>query len=472
MSRGSVNGRGQGLHGDLTTTGAVCLSSLPNARQGARGVLRLGDKTTPCPLCGEIGVIVDSLPAMKWMGIATVLDGAGIHCGCPKGRNRVIAPLQSSVAAQTTRAAAQPASSAGTSPLQAPRQSAFSPSSQPVAPVFNRLEPQEPGFYVVPKSMTREALEATLFPVRDGAVMSKFQALNPGMGEIKAGSMVVLSDPNNTSCTYQEAQLMQAAQQVKATLDPLTPQQADFLLRHGAEIASFTGHTSTWLGVSALVMENHVSRLRDTLQAMERLHQESYRQHGHLKSPQFFADRRHLISQLDVHLLNSTRLRGQTTLGDHPKLKTALGISSRSLVHHWDKAGAPGQIPGYATHVSATSRAAQYMQSGGYLGIGIGGVSSLLAIQEVCSGDSGAACEKVRFTEGGKFGGSTFGGSAGGWAAEVASGPICLALGVSTGIGGVVCVAAIVGTGAWVGTTYGGKAGEYIGEKVYEATQP
>ena len=50
-------------------------------------------------------------------------------------------------------------------------------------------------------------------------------------------------------------------------------------------------------------------------------------------------------------------------MDDHSKLKTALGISSRSLVHHWDKAGAPGQIPGYATHVSATSRAAQYMKS-------------------------------------------------------------------------------------------------------------
>jgi hypothetical protein len=78
-------------------------------------------------------------------------------------------------------------------------------------------------------------------------------------------------------------------------------------------------------------------------------------------------------------------------MDDYSKLKTALGISSRSLVHHWDKAGAPGQIPGYATHVSATSRAAQYMQAGGYIGIGIGGVSSLLAIQGVCSGDLGAA---------------------------------------------------------------------------------
>ena len=159
-------------------------------------------------------------------------------------------------------------------------------------------------------------------------------------------------------------------------------------------------------------------------------------------------------------------------MDDHSKLKTALGISSRSLVHHWDKAGAPGQIPGYATHVSATSRAAQYMQSGGYIGIGIGGVSSLLAIQEVCSGDSGVACEKVRFTEGGKFGVSTFGGAAGGWAGEVASGPICLALGISRGIGGVVCVAVLVGTGAWVGTTVGGMAGELLGERIFEATQP
>ncbi|WP_460164148.1 hypothetical protein [Pseudomonas sp. S2_F03] len=93
--------------------------------------------------------------------------------------------------------------------------------------------------------MTREALEGTLFPKRDPAVMSKFQALNPDPGEVKAGSMIVLSDPHNTSCTYQEAQLMQAAQQVKASLDLLTPEQADFMHRHGAEIASYTSNAST-----------------------------------------------------------------------------------------------------------------------------------------------------------------------------------------------------------------------------------
>ncbi|VVP18808.1 hypothetical protein PS838_03732 [Pseudomonas fluorescens] len=69
MGRGTANGSGQGLHGDLTTTGAVCISSLPNATQGGRGVLRLGDKTTPCKQCGKAGVIIDSLPAMKWNGM-------------------------------------------------------------------------------------------------------------------------------------------------------------------------------------------------------------------------------------------------------------------------------------------------------------------------------------------------------------------------------------------------------------------
>ena len=265
---------------------------------------------------------------------------------------------------------------------------------------------------------------------------------------------------------------MQAAQQVKLALDPLTPEEAEFMHRHAAEIASFSGQSSTWLGVSAVVMEKHLARLRDTLQAMERLHQDSYRQHGHLKSPQFFAERQRLLAQLDAHLLNSTRLRGQTTLGDHPKLKTALGISSRSLVHHWNKAGAPGQIPGYATHVETTSRAAKYMSTGGYIGIGIGGVSSLLAIQEVCVGDSGTACEKVRFTEGGKFIGSTGLGYLGGELAHVASPTICAALGVTTAIGGVVCVAAVVGIGALVGTKVGGMGGEFTADKIFEATQP
>lgn len=51
------------------------------------------------------------------------------------------------------------------------------------------------------------------------------------------------------------------------------------------------------------------------------------------------------------------------------------------------------------------------------------------------------------------------------WLLLQASGPVCLALGISTGIGGVICVAALVGAGAWAGTTFGEMGGDYIGEK-------
>ena len=78
--------------------------------------------------------------------------------------------------------------------------------------------------------------------------------------------------------------------------------------------------------------------------------------------------------------------------------------------HFQSQPGAPlgqgwgaGHLPGYATHVNTISRAAKYMSTGGYIGIGIGGVSSLLAIQEVCVGDSGScprcqgSCRVPRF---------------------------------------------------------------------------
>jgi uncharacterized Zn-binding protein involved in type VI secretion len=460
---------------DKTTCGGKVLDGDTRIMMYGIAHARDGDRVT-CGKDGKTYKIVGGISHMISHGkaMAGTLDS---HSDCPcKARlipSVVTATYRNANSApRTGRDVVQPVFSAATSQPAAPRQPGFAPSYPPAPVIFARVDPQEPGFYVVPKSMTREALEATLFPTPDPGVMRKFQALNPGYGDLKAGSLIVLSDPNNTSCTYQEAQLMQAAQQVKAALDPLSPEEAEFMFRHAAEIASFTGPTSTWLGVSAAVMEKHLTRLRDTLQAMERLHQETYRQHGHLKSPQFFAERARLLAQLDAHLLNSTRLRGSTTLGDHPKLKTALGISSRSLVHHWDKAGAPGQIPGYSTHVNAVSRAAKYMGAGGYIGIGIGGVSSLLAIQEVCVGDSGTACEKVKFTEGGKFFGSTAGGMAGGVGVPWAGRSVCLALGASTAVGGVICFAALVGIGTWVGTEEGGRGGEYVGEKIFEVKQP
>ncbi|TBL98884.1 pyocin [Hafnia paralvei] len=89
----SVNGKGQGLHGDRTTTGAICLTSLPNASQNNRGILRIDDVTTACPKCGKVGRIISGDSRSTYNGRATAVDGSLVLCGCPSGSNRLIAPL-------------------------------------------------------------------------------------------------------------------------------------------------------------------------------------------------------------------------------------------------------------------------------------------------------------------------------------------------------------------------------------------
>lgn len=446
---------GEVLEGD----GSVSLFGLIHAR--------MGDPVT-CGKNGQTYLILGGISHRDSPGklLAGTLDSFS-NCPC---RASLIA--SSTTATYTSRRTESPAleKPSTTPPPFLP--SPFPASSRLVPALADPHGPYEPGFYVVPKSMSRQALEATLFPQPDPGVMYRFRALNPDIGELKAGQMIALGDPRNRSCTYQEAQMIQAARQVKATLDDHTPEEAEFLYRHGAEIARYTGHTSTWLGVTAVIAEKHLINMRDTLQNIERLHQDSFRRDGNLKSPGFFAERKRLLSELNAQFFNSDRIRGQTPLGDHPKLKTALGISSKSLVHRWHKAGAPGEIPGYAAYLDATSRAAKYMRTGGYIGIGVGAVSSLVAIHQVCNADNGEVCEKVRFTEGGKFAGATLGGFLAGGAAKVGAASVCAALGISTGIGGIVCAATLVGTGTWAGTKLGEDGGEIIGEKLYEATRP
>ncbi|WP_435947076.1 PAAR domain-containing protein [Dryocola sp. BD586] len=86
-------GRGQALHGDKTTTGATCYGSVPNCIESGLMILRVGDKTSPCPRCGQPGKIISGENRLTWHGIASAVDGSEVLCGCPPGTNKVIAPL-------------------------------------------------------------------------------------------------------------------------------------------------------------------------------------------------------------------------------------------------------------------------------------------------------------------------------------------------------------------------------------------
>ncbi|ALI02450.1 hypothetical protein C1Y08_13075 [Pseudomonas sp. FW306-02-F02-AA] len=340
------------------------------------------------------------------------------------------------------------------------------PAKKPVA----AKEPAEPGFYIVQEVMPRSALESALFDKPDGATLEKFKRLNPHVtGYAKPGQLIVLSDPNNPQCTREEALLMEAAQKVDAALKPMSDEDASFMVRHRSEIESILSKGSTSIGVAESIFAKNLEDVKTSLKDIETLHQKSFQRDGHLRSPEFFAERARLFAKLDRQLTGLTR-KG-IGFPDHPSLKTALGISSKSLVHHWGLAGAPGQIPGYATHSEGVAKAAKVVKYGGWIGTAVGGGASYMKVQEVCAAGNKDACEKIKYTESGNFVGGVAGGAAtGAFLTGSTAGVICVGLGVPTGgMATLACGVIVVAAGSYAGGALGGATGEWAGEKIYEA---
>ncbi|MFO3724692.1 PAAR domain-containing protein, partial [Pseudomonas sp. HLMP] len=296
------------------------------------------------------------------------------------------------------------------------------------------------------------------------------QMLNPTFEEgFKAGEIFVIGDPDKgDACTREEAQLMEAAERARRALVALDFAEADFMMQHQAEIAGLLSGASQSMGVGKDMLDQGLKQVSRTLTQIEQLHQREFVQHGHLNSPQFFASRRQLLQQLDGQL-KAAFLNKQLNLGNYERLRKDLNISTKSLVHHWSKAGGPGQIPGYATHLERVAKAGKYLKYGGHIAVGLGGASSYLKVQEVCRAGETEACKKVRLTEAGSFTGGLAGGTAGGQLAGLAALSVCGVFSVGTaGIGAPVCGIALVGAGSVVGGLAGEGFGELVGEKIYE----
>ncbi|BCX69097.1 hypothetical protein [Pseudomonas izuensis] len=331
--------------------------------------------------------------------------------------------------------------------------------------------PEDPGFYIVPRSTTFSRLEEQLFTSASPAVIAKFKTLNPNLDQVKAGTMIVLSDPNNQQCTREEALLMEAAGKVNKALEPLSSEEADFMARHHDEIAFFLSKGSLGANVGLAMFSNNLDSVKVILRDIEALHTQTFQANGHLNSPEFYAQRKKLLTQLDGQLTQLTK----KSIGfpDHPNLKSALGISSKSLVHRWRKSGAADHIPGYATHIEGVAKAAKYVKYGGWIGTVVGSAASVIKVKGVCGEGNVDACERVKYSEAGGFLGGIYGGVViGAVLGAGTTGAMCAALGVPTGgVGTLVCGLVIAGSGSLAADIGGGKMGEAIGEVIYEVTK-
>ena len=433
---------------------------------------REGDPVT-CGVDGETYRIEGGISYMVSHGrlVAGTLDS---FSGCPCKATLIASDFTGSY--ESSRSAAPHAARAVRQPSALASNPVASPSSLATArsnpkPISFNTSAQEPGFYVVPKSTTREQLEANLFTLRDPSVMGKFKLLNPNLRDVKAGSMIVLSDPNNYQCTREEALLMEVAAKTSQMLETLSPEEADFMVQHRDAIQTFLSHGSTAIGVGAGILKNNLDNVGNALRDIEALQQTTLQRDGNLRSPTFFAERQRLLAQLNSHMTALTR-KG-IGFPHHINLKRALGLSSQSLVHHWTNASAAGQIPGYATHLEGVAKAAKYVKYGGWLGTAVGGGASALKVQDVCTAGNAEACERVKFTETGSFtGGIVGGGIVGAALSTSAVGGLCVGLGVPTGgLGSLVCSIVVVGVGSFSSSAIGGAVGEKMGERIFEATQ-
>ena len=392
--------------------------------------IRLGDKTT----CG--GKVKDADTRVMLYGLAHACEGDPVTCGvdgqtykieggisymvshgrlvagtldsfsgCPCKATLIASDFTGSygssrsAAPHATQTVRQPSVLATSNPVASPSSLATARSNPKPIP-FN-TSAQEPGFYIVPQSTTREQLEASLFTLRDPAVMGKFKLLNPYLRDVKAGSMIVLSDPNNFQCTREEALLMDVAAKTNRVLETLSPEEADFMVLHRDAIETFLTYGSGAIGIGASIFKSNLDNVGNALRDIETLQEKTLQRDGHLRSPMFFAERQRLLARLNSHMTTLTR-KG-IGFPHHINLKKMLSISSQSLVHHWSNASSAGQIPGYATHLEGVAKASKYVKYGGWLGTAIGGGASAVKVQDVCTAGNAKMCERVKFTETGSF---------------------------------------------------------------------
>ncbi|MDF9775912.1 PAAR domain-containing protein [Pseudomonas baetica] len=462
--------------GDKTTCGGKVLEADMHIMMFGFAHARDGDQVS-CGKDNKTYVIAGGVPYIKSSGrmVAGSLDSFS-SCPCKAGLipSQSTAKYESSRSAEphTMRTTTAQASPAAAGAPAASRSSSYAPvPGSPMPMRDNSAQAVEPGFYIVPKSTTREQLEASLFTLRDPAVMGKFKLLNPNLRDVKAGSMIVLSDPSNYQCTREEALLMDVAAKTNQVLATLSPEEADFMVQHRDAIQTFLTYGSNAIGIGASIFKNNLDNVDKTLREMESLHQRSFLRDGHLSSPTFLEERQKLLAQLDTHLTSLTR-KG-IGFPDHPNLNRALFLSPPSLVHRWTEAGGVGQMPGYATHLDGVARASKYLQYGGWVGTAIGGGASALKVQDVCSAGNSEACERVKFTEAGSFSGGVVGGSVAGivLSAPIVSG-LCVGLGFATGgASTLICGVVVVGASSFSAGLGGEKVGEKLAEKIYESVK-
>ncbi|HHT1315934.1 TPA: PAAR domain-containing protein [Klebsiella michiganensis] len=481
------------VRGDRTTCGGSIIEGCDNHSIHGQATARNGDKYI-CGVDKKIYHIAGGIPNYFIHGVAaagTAHSRGTCACKCYfiNSFTDCIYGYESE-AIKSTASATRP-----TSPIHSQSLSESSPAPKPVTPVVELAEaptkpqekrdPVDAGFCVLPYGATPASYEPYLFTTPPTGTRELYYQLNPEMKK-KPGSILIVVDPEKQEPEQVET-LQRARDRIDAALAPLTVQEAKLLHDNRGAVDAFSyqlfadnlGKAGDGLGYISEIGKSYYDEINRILVEIEYLYKNTYnRNRGIISGQEFFGQRTRLFKQLDLVLTKFSK--AQLNLGEYQSIKRALGLSTRSIMHRWDRTGVDN-IEGYATYIEQSAKLMKIMKTVGYVGIGLDFASYTSNVYDACSKGRESECRKAAITEYSKFGfkqiGSAAVGSASGWAARGACmwilgivtsevGALGAGLCLVTGVGASLGAAKLVEGGAEdLGESFGG---DILYEKLFK----
>lgn len=435
--------------------------------------LRLGDKTS----CG--GHIISGCDNHLITGLATARTGDEYICGVDKQPYYITGGIPSYMIMGVH--AAGTAHSRGTCSCKChfipsdytasygyehdPSQLKSAPVVPPPTPKEEPRSPVDAGFCVLPYEATPASYELWFFTNPEADVLSLYHELNPSKTK-KPGSILIVADPLKKD-PIQIEHLTNARDKVDAVLEPLTNAEALFLYTHRNIIDQFSSIGGDYGGLLSGMAKEYFAEIEKTLISIQETYQNQFTTHGTLISEQFFVERNQLFKKLDSIFLKVFRER--IGLAPYSDIKSALHLSSSSIMHRWNQTGV-NDIEGYATYIERSAKIVKLMDGLGKVAIGLSALNGANTIYDACT--TGIDCSKTAYTEIGKFSGGVLLPIAASGLIRIGTTAACaVVLGAATapaaGSGALACSVVVSGLSGVAVSKIGESLGSNAGEAFY-----
>lgn len=280
------------------------------------------------------------------------------------------------------------------------------------------IAPDDVLFYFADRDSTIHQALQTLYEHPSQSTVDHFLRVNAHLknNQILTGQMVIITPENPWRCTIWEHEMALAAQEVDREREHMTAKERELLAKNFALIGNAAAYSGTMYGWTSTYFDRKKRHVERVLKRIEELYRTTYDTTGDLKSSQFFARRRALLMQVDTTIngMLERKLFGQDIHAN--RIKSHLGLSSKSIVHQWNSLGHSGDIKGFSTNYRRLTNTARTFNRVGYLAIGLDVGSSIAAIAEACNLEPDSAyCQRTKYEQTGRAAGSILGGSAGGF---------------------------------------------------------